>query len=219
MYFTTVMNRRVLLVKLYLHRSCCQWPGGGRGDTDSALLPLPPSGNQTGIAGRDMPPLLEGKQGNLYWEPVREMRLVRWNITTPHLTRVWLLPKDKTKMMQTNFQINFKWLIPIPAFYYDLTMLLLSYKWIIFMFKTLWKSFYWMAFRFKTQFFFVLVFEIGLQFKQEMTHCCRCIHLHPACIQAHNNSDSYRAYSCNAGNTVSPRSHTHSHLESIWDII
>ena len=57
----------------YLRRSCCQWPGGGRGDTDSALLPLCPSGNQTGIAGRNMQPLLEDRQGNPGLGSVRGM--------------------------------------------------------------------------------------------------------------------------------------------------
>lgn len=55
---------RVFLMRHYLHRSCCQQPGGGRGDTDSAALPLSPSGNQTGSAGRNMRPLLEDRQGN-----------------------------------------------------------------------------------------------------------------------------------------------------------
>ena len=62
-----------LLKQHYLHRSCCQRPGGGRGDTDSAPLPLSPSGIQTGSAGRNMRLLLEDRQGNTGWGSVREM--------------------------------------------------------------------------------------------------------------------------------------------------
>ena len=55
--------------------------------------------------------------------------------------------------------------------------------------------------------------------KKEMTHWCRCIHLHQVCIQIHSNSGSYRACSCSAGNTSSPTHRTHSHLELIWKFI
>lgn len=61
------------LLRHYLHRSCCQRPGGGQGDTDSVPLPLSPSGTQTGSAERNMRPLLEDKQGNTGWGSVREM--------------------------------------------------------------------------------------------------------------------------------------------------
>lgn len=56
-------------------------------------------------------------------------------------------------------------------------------------------------------------------FKQEMTHCCRCIHLHRARIRPRSNSGSYRVCSRSAGSTVSRGNRTRSHLESIRSVI
>lgn len=62
---------------------------------------------------------------------------------------------------------------------------------------------------------FVLFWFSTSLFKQEITHCCRCIHLHRARIQPRSNSDSYRVCSRSAGSTVSQGNRTRSHLESI----
>lgn len=97
-------------IKHYLHRSCCQQPGGGQGDTDSTLLPLSPSGNQTGISGRNMRPLLEDRQGNPGWGSVREMRSwiatedtqihTHWHTTT-HSTWLQYLQKKWSQLVKT----------------------------------------------------------------------------------------------------------------------
>lgn len=55
--------------------------------------------------------------------------------------------------------------------------------------------------------------------KRKITHWYKCIHLHWVCIQARSNSDNYPACSCSAESRVVSGDRTHSHLESIWDII
>lgn len=83
-----------VFLKNYLHRSCCQRPGGGRGDTDSAPLPLFPSGNQTGSAGRNMRPLLEDRQGNTGWEMGHWITTEReyTHLMPPHTYKIWVHP-------------------------------------------------------------------------------------------------------------------------------
>lgn len=83
-----------VFLKNYLHRPCCQRPGGGRGDTDSAPLPLSPSGNQTGSAGRNMRPLLEDRQGNTGWEMGHWITTKReyTHLMPPHTYNIWVQP-------------------------------------------------------------------------------------------------------------------------------
>lgn len=156
----------------HLCRSCCQQPGGGRGDTCSRLSPLSLLGSQTGIAWRNRQLLLEDQAKK---------------ITTTFNRRAYAMLTE-TACLTTN--------PPIPKMAEaslccfppsDLQIL------------ALWSS--------------------TSLFKQEMTHCCRCIHPHRARIQPRSNSDSYRVCSRSAGNTVSQGNRTRSHLESIRSVI